>query len=42
MQRGEACAAVGDGFLLEDLALGIQHAHGMLFISEVESNGDGG
>jgi hypothetical protein len=29
-------------FLFENLALGVQHAHGVLAVSEVESNGDGG
>ncbi len=39
---GEARAGVGDGLLFENLALGVQHAHSVLAISEVESNSDGG
>ena len=38
-QRGEAPAAVGDRLLLEDLSLGVQHAHRMLAGAEVDSDG---
>ena len=41
-QRSQTSAVVGDGFLFENLALGVQHAHCVLAISEVDSNGDGG
>ena len=41
-QCGKAPAAVGDGFLFEDVTLRTQHAHGMLAVAEVESDGDGG
>ena len=41
-QRGQASAAVGEGFLLEDLSLGVEHAHGMLAAAKVDSDGDGG
>lgn len=39
-QREETPAIVGDGFLFDDLALGVQHAHSVLAIAEVESNGE--
>ena len=40
-QRGEAGARVGDGFLLDDLAPGIEHADGVLAVSEVDPDRDG-
>ncbi len=40
-QCGETRAGVGDGFLLEDRALGVQHAHRVLAVAEVESDGSG-
>jgi len=41
-QRSETCAGVGDGFLFDDTSLCVKDAHGMLAVTEVDSNGDGG
>lgn len=41
-QIREAVAMVGDGLLADNPALGIGHTHGVLFVSEVDSNGVGG
>jgi len=40
-QGGEAGSGVGDGFLLEDLAVGVQHTDGVLAVTKVESDGLG-
>ena len=41
-QRREATAGIGDRFLLDDPALAVQHAHGMLAVAQVNSYGDVG
>ena len=41
-QRGEAAPGVDDALLLEDVALRSQNAYGVLAITKVDSNRDGG
>ena len=40
-ERHKAGTGVGDRFLLENLALGVQHANGVLAVTKVESDGSG-
>lgn len=39
-QRQKAHAAVGDGLVLENFAVGVQHTHGLLAVAKVGSYGD--